>query len=940
MRVDGNGNSAMAAAQAAARQAAERAAREAAERAAREAAERAAREAAQKQAQAELSKLLENPVGKLSRAFEKPPENINYSGRGDVKSDGYKELFNSKLLNSTPRNSLTANPDIKSESKLAQETTAAQSPSRSSLEQTADRARDFYRSLADKTDKNSFLGKTFEFVDKTIGSAKLAVENAAPDSFLAKAAAGARETWKTLNAPGENKLRELDGRTTHLINLYRANETATVEVNQPPPPPAPDRILELANRGDSAAATELLHGELKNAAGANAAADRQKLIDDPKVREALRSVGRDVTTGDFEPGDSRLTERRQKTQAVYTNLSRAAELAGSDGAKSLAREFAQGVNDNPQTQFEQNQFNTITASTNKDAISSAIANGDGAAFSANLAIELNRAGKSEGKTVGATVEQSLVSLREDFADKSDRVKELNQQLAQSQQLSGLDSNDPRLQHAVNNFLDDHKQEFDEFEEAGRKLASTLNAAHDIQKNPADLPARPFDEDGSPAMLDAAKDITKVETVAELSQTRAGIAQIANALEKQGEKKSTFMDLIPEQLKKANDVANYAGTIANALTKAASERILQLANTPGNERQASRLMRGLVKNHAIFGIKREAMNGLAGDMRQVLSNANILADTSKSPAAKREALTVRRDALASLDNRLRKIDGATPYIANSKVAAGALKGLGFVVSLAGQADAISTFKQAGLTDKIKTIAGGVGLTGEGASIALQVFGKNNPAGKAFLGKLAPGVSGITALLDGFAATKSLTEGNYADAAVSGASATGGAILTVNALRLAVGAQALPVAGQIAGVVLTVGALGGGFIKGKIDEGNLEQEYEKFLNDTGLKPETSDRLSDVSGGKTVAQFVNQIAPELGITPRQFVEHLQTLSNDDLEKVVEMAHNLKTEDTGEIEQTADSDAVAGTKNERTLWFDGEHEAESITGAANWLRVKDFAP
>lgn len=927
MRLEGNDNSASAAraAERAVREAAERAAREAAARAAREAAERAAREAAQKQAQAALLKLLENPVSKSSQPLEKKPEIASSAGRSDVKSDVYKERFNAKLQNSAVPNNFPSGLNKSNESRFIPATNNAQSPPpRGSLEQFVDRSRDLYRGFADKTDKNSFLGKTFEFVEKSIGTARLAVDNAAPDSLLGRAATGARDTWKTLNAPGETAAPKPDPRIAHLINLHQAKEPLPVEIK--PPPPAADRILELANSGDSAGATRLLHDELKNTAGATAVADRQKLINDPKVQTALRAVALEVTTGDFEPGDSRLGERRQKTYQVYTNLARAAELAGSDGAGALARGFAAGVNDRPQTQFEQNQFNTITASSNKDAIASVISNGDGAAFAANLSIELNRAGKPQGKTVAATVEQSLYSLHRDFTDKSEKVKELNQQLARSQQLSGLESNDPRLQTAVSNFLDDHKQEFDEFEEAGRRLASTLNAAHDIQKNQADLPARPFDENGSRPMLDVSKNITKVETVAELSQTRAGMLHIANALERQSEDKSTFMDLIPEQLSTANNVAGYTGQIANAVTKITSERIIRLADTLGQERQASQALRGFVKNHAVYGIDRAAMNGLAGDMRRVLTSShNSIA---------------KADALASLDNRLRQIDGATPFVGGNKIAAGALKGLGFVVSLAGQADAISNFGEAKFADKVKTIAGGVGLTGEGAAIALQVFGRNNPAATAFLGRLAPGVSGITALLDGLAAAKSLSAGNYADAAISGASATGGAILTVNALRLAVGAQALPVAGQIAGVVLTVGAVGGGFIKGRIDEGNLEREYEKFLNDTGLPPEVSDRLSDVSGGRTVAQFVAQIAPELGITPRRFVEHLQTLSSDDLEKVVEMAHNLETDDTGKIEATADNDRIAGTRNERPFWFDGEHQAESVRGAANWLREKGFAP
>lgn len=915
MRLEGNDNSAAAA----------RVAREAAERAAREAAARAAREAAQRQAQAALLKPLENSAFKLSQPIERKPEIVNNALRGDGKSDAYKERFNAKLQNSAAPNNSSLRLNRSTETKVTPAANFVQSPPvRGSLEQFVDRSRDVYRGFADRTDKNSFLGRTFEFVEKSIGTARLSINNAAPDSLLGRAATGARDTWNTLNAPGESAAPRLDPRIAHLVDVQQAREPLPVEVV--PPPPAADRILELANSGDSAGATRLLHDELKNTGGGSATADRERLINDPQVQTALRAVAHEVTTGDFEPGDGRLSERRQRTYQVYTNLARAAELAGSDGAGALARGFASGVNDNPQTQFEQNQFNTITASSNKDAIASVIANGDGAAFAANLAIELNRAGKPQGITVAATVEQSLISLQRDFADKSEAVKALNQQLAQSQQLSGLESNDPRLQTAVNNFLDDHKQEFDEFEEAGRRLASTLNAAHDIRRNQADLPARPFGDTSSRPMLDVAADITKVETVAELSQTRAGLLQIASALDRQSEDKSTFMDLIPEQLSTASNVANHSATIANAVTKITSERIIRLANTPGQERQASQALRGFVRNHAIYGIDRAAMNSLAGDMRRVLISPHNS--------------TAKADALASLDNRLRTIDGATPYAANSKVAVGALKGLGFVVSLAGQADAISNFGEAEFADKVKTIAGGVGLTGEGAAIALQVFGRNNPAATAFLGRLAPGVSGVTALLDGLAAAKSLGAGNYADAAISGASATGGAILTVNALRLAVGAQALPVAGQIAGVVLTVGAVGGGFIKGRIDEGNLEQEYEKFLNDTGVRAETSDRLSDVNGGRTVAQFVAQIAPELGVTPQRFVEHLQTLSNDDLEKVVEMAHNLKTADDGRIEATADNDAIAGTKIDRTFWFDGEHEAESVAGAANWLREKGFAP
>lgn len=877
-------------------EAAERARREAAEQARREAAQRQAAERARHQAQtqnhanlpkANADNLAFGRKNDASDANSKPQGILDtISEKTGIDANFTKYHFQRKFA----KGNLSANNLPPADKKAAQ----PKSPDKNEAQ------RDDWVEQA----KNGFLS----FSAKARDAFQNVTKNIDPNSTAGKMLKAFKEI------PAEKKI------------AFAAS--LLTGAGRKPQPPA-ERILNASRNGDSTAATRTLRQELESFKGADAVKKRTELINDPKIKEALGNVGRDLMTKDYDSiyklSDEDLKQRAVENYKSFSELSRAAELAGQDGARIISESFIRDVAASEPYSTDYDQFTGIGSLTSS-GLKQAIEGGNGTSFAVNLTSAFKRVGNQfVAENIAVDVRESLQTVREDFDDKAKKAEELNGELARL--LAGFSPalSDSQKQKAIDAFKQRHTEEYGEFEEAGRKLASTLNGANDIINLPPDGGE---DVKTISALQDEAREVLK--NLPRVGQTEPGQKAIADAIEKQGAGKSTFMDLLPDIAKQTNDARKYSADIANLTTKAIGTRVLQLANN-GRERDAARLFRGLERNNQLFGIDRNSMNGIAGDMRQLM--------VSKTGSPEKIAAQER------LEQRFRKVGGGTPGLDPTGRGSQALRGLGLVVSIAGNADSWKNFDDKKLTDKISTIGSTFQIGVDGGTLALDVLGKGKGAAVKSLLKTAGPIGGFTAVLDGINAIDNFKTGDYAEGVLSSASAAGGAILAVAAAYSAAGAaQVVPVWGQIAGGVLVVGATVGNIALGKHYEHQDEADAKAFLQGAGLSEPAADALSDLTSDReNVGPFITQVAPYLGVEPGELLQHLATLDKNALDDIVKMSHDLKSNDKQEYEATADNDDKVGELKGigiRSPFSSPVEMPESLYGAARWMTKLGYSP
>lgn len=894
----------------AAQAAAERARREAAESARREAAERARREAAaaQQHQRPHREAAPTARIGLRREANERPRKVLEtLVERTGIDTNFVREHFQTRFRNGeAPRLNLqdavsrrdrTPEPPARDDSVRV---------NRSFFEKGIGGVRDLYRNVAEGADGRN---------------------------LLARAASGARNAWESVRNAANDKPQNNAATPLKIIDMVtQAARAVRTIAAAAPPPPAPDRILASSRDGDSATATRTLRKELENIKGTDAPEKRAALINDPKVKEALGNVGRDLMTRDYDTIYS-LPQEELKRRVIeinnsFSDLSRAAEIAGKDGARTIAESFVRDVATSEPGAENLDQFSRIgLTSLTSTGLQQAIESGDGASFAVNLTFAFKRAGNEYvAGNIAANVEESLKTVREDFTDKAEKVEELNGKLARL--LAGFS---PMLkaeqqQQAIGAFKKQNADEYGEFEDAGKILASTLNGAKDIISLPRDC-----DEANAESVSSLQGEATEIlKNLPRIGQTEPGQKAIADAMEKQGADESTFMDLVPGIAQKTKDAAKYTGDVANLATKAVGARVVQLA-ADGREQDAAKLFLGLKKNYQLFGINRDSMNGIAGDMRRVMI----------SPAGSPEKIAAQR----SLEERFSNVGGGTPGLEPNGRASQALRGLGLVVSIAGNADSWKKIDEQKLTDQIRTVGGSLGIGVDGGTLALDILGKDNSAAK-LLGKTGVGLGGISAVLDGITAIDDFKNGKYAKGVLSSASAAGGAILAVAAAYSAAGAvQVVPLWGQIAGGVLVLGATIGNFALGKHYEHQDEADAKAFLQGAGLPEPAADALSDLTSDReNVGPFIQQVAPFLGVSSGELLRHLAKLDEGALNDIVEMSHDLESNDRQKYEGYADNDDEVGEMRLGINMFGGSQSKEvlpeSLYGAARWMTKHGYSP
>ncbi|HEX8706437.1 MAG TPA: hypothetical protein VF815_46815 [Myxococcaceae bacterium] len=200
-----------------------------------------------------------------------------------------------------------------------------------------------------------------------------------------------------------------------------------------------------------------------------------------------------------------------------------------------------------------------------------------------------------------------------------------------------------------------------------------------------------------------------------------------------------------------------------------------------------------------------------------------------------------------------------------------------------------------------------------------------------------LGGLGVVLDGLSALDAFRNGDYVNGAGYTATAVGGAILTAAAFS-----SAVPGVGQVAAGVLI--AVGFGLQQwARVREANKnEGPVQDFLEGAGLSSKLAEELSNHTGhGFPAGPGLAEVAKLLNLSPEQFLAHLETKSESDLQYLIEQAvHMVEMEGEGEeraFPQTGDD-------VERIRNWDGPSwmmpEPDSIEGLALWMQRQGFLP
>ncbi|MET0401022.1 MAG: hypothetical protein ABW123_01410, partial [Cystobacter sp.] len=381
-----------------------------------------------------------------------------------------------------------------------------------------------------------------------------------------------------------------------------------------------------------------------------------------------------------------------------------------------------------------------------------------------------------------------------------------------------------------------------YERAEETADTLLTAINDASKNRESLPTGSlqtlFDKE-----LDAAK-----ELLPRLANTEKGRDAIADAVEALGSetdeanKKSELLSLVattPQALRGAD----------TAIVKSVTQRLLSLSKD--NAGEAQKLFDGLKRAGPFLGLSNEDAAKLGDNLKDIHQNKPGALDAFKE--------TVTR---AKIDAPGGNTEGRRDFI----------KALGLAATIA----SFSSGLQDGNVDAvIKTTSEALQIGADGGSVITGVLSSSDPARFASVGKAFEKVGGIAGIVGGVAdfitAGKNFAAGDYGKGVTSLLSAAGGVLSGASAI------VSVPVVGQIAAGLLTVGGFIGGFIVEAVnaakEEALAEGNARSFLEGGGVRPDAARELADLSGPehKNVGPAIVQLAERLQFAPRDFLRFI---------------------------------------------------------------------
>ncbi|HLL04149.1 MAG TPA: hypothetical protein VK539_26420 [Myxococcaceae bacterium] len=645
--------------------------------------------------------------------------------------------------------------------------------------------------------------------------------------------------------------------------------------------------------------------------------EAERLKDDPEALAALYAASEETVQAIATDLGRRVAENDDgQTQETLRALAIATDHLGAEATQEIGAALAQALPE----QSNLNQFD--------DALHDLAEQGLGLNLSTAVVSELGELGKTAAANeLTDVLTQGLSTARAQFEEAQARVDELNEELAYLvQSNSGLLSQE-QLEAAVNDFKQRNAEAYGNLEREAAEFSQVLDSV--ARLSDAQGPAAGLSEENRAEVLQEANRAI-VNVFPRLGDTEAGATAIATALEAQGRGEPTFLDqvsevaqnLTDEQVKELasegteaaglDDHAKLEQRIAETLFKSAT---LHIAVHPD---RAQGVLDGLKENAGLLGTDPARLQTLADDVTAL--------------AAATDPAEIQR-----LQQKIQTESAELPFLDPSTRAGQAFRGFATVFGLIGAVGDAADWSTLDLTEKVRAVGGAL-ETGVGAyETILGVAGRASSIAPA-AARAAGVLGGLGAVLDGISAVEAFREGNHVGGAGYTASAVGGAILTAAAFS-----NAVPVGGQIVAGVLV--AVGFGLQQwAHVQEANkYEGPTQEFLEGAGLSAKLAEELSNHSGeGFPAGPALAEVAKHLDIAPEQLIAHLETLSEDELQRLVEDAiHSVEAEgegdDRGFPESGEDAERIRDWNENGGLAVPAP---DSIEGLAVWMERLGYLP
>lgn len=567
------------------------------------------------------------------------------------------------------------------------------------------------------------------------------------------------------------------------------------------------RLQDLA-KTDPRAATEQLNTALTNT--------------DPAYRKAIAD-GAPVIAANASEALKSADEATMR--ATINGLAQASGTVGPDAAKAMGRAFAEKM-EGGFGGFKTIGDIIVPNSPASEALFVAMMSvpgmGDFAVGMRDGAVATGNQNLS-GDLLGLTFASSVWG-KKNFEEASSKVDQLNGELNALVQGFGP-GDEAKLAAAVAAFKERHKDEYARFEAASTGVLNAVSLGANVADTLPEFARGPL--------------VDMVRLAPKALASEAGQATLANALVAQaGGAQPPLLDALTAAAKNEPELAQQLGPV---MTQAVAARVTEL-KAAGRMTEAHALIEGLEKNTAVMGLPDGALTNVADALHDTLDG--------------------KPGALEALDLA---IGSASSLVPDNHAVAPALKGLGFVVGVAGLPGDLSGFSDAELHQKIGTVASTLGLGADGGLLAVKSLA--SPAAVTSWTKILGRASGAAGVIGALTSTidfaKAAESGNVAD-------------MTVAGLNAAAGVAMLIPGGQLIGVGLAVAAfvtdLFVGQARQRAAEHASEDDARAFLLASGMDPQFVEVFANLNDNKqNIGTFVDEVATKMGLTRDQFIQKL---------------------------------------------------------------------
>ncbi len=536
---------------------------------------------------------------------------------------------------------------------------------------------------------------------------------------------------------------------------------------------------------------------------------------------------------------------------IIDGFSQIAEKSGPSGARTLAESFAAVAVDDHTDVDDTDQLG--------GALKASITGGHGAAFAAALTHELQatHAGTQLADDVTKATREGIRDVRESYDQGTARFQNLDAGLRATLQVLGPDATKEEQQAAVEKFLDDNQEAYDDFEAQSKQLMTVVDGAAMLANDPS------MPEDLRSESTEA---LSRLETA---GNSQAGKAKLAEAVA-ESQQRSTMGNSFLDDVSAAatgGDAVKGGASLADKLAQVRVVAAGQVTKTIGNEAvlaglagdsaRADDLMGQLKNMHALYGLSPEKQG-------QVLDGINGIMLGRLSP----EETARKLDAL---------VGPKGTAVTSKDFGLTALRGLGVVAGLPGLVS--GDYGSDDLATRAQAYAGAVGFGADSLAMTndLLARGASFPGLGSALGKLSAVTGLVTGGIDGVQGIQSVLEGNLSQGGPQVLTGVGG--VTMGAATLFAGAaasQAVPVAGQLAGAALVLAGVVWTAINGANEEADAEQSWQSLYEGLGVDAQTAESLAeaDDNDGRSVMPFLVDLRDSLGTDDRAFAEWVQNL------------------------------------------------------------------